>query len=108
MKLFKRRAKPDSQPEGVKGMDPAEAADSAQTSAGEEGEVTAEGADQGRAGPGGASSTARDFSDALRASAERAQPQPGAVYGGVGQPRLRQKAAGPRVVGGARGAVDHG
>tara|TARA_B100001063_G_scaffold49773_1_gene43785 strand:- start:80 stop:1180 length:1101 start_codon:yes stop_codon:yes gene_type:complete len=46
MKLFKRRAKPDSQPEGVKGMDPAQAADSAQTSAGEEGEVTAEGAGQ--------------------------------------------------------------
>lgn len=47
MKLFQRRAKPDSQPQGVnKGMDPAEAADSAQTSAVEEGEVTAEGADQ--------------------------------------------------------------
>lgn len=51
MKLFKRRAKPDSQPEGVKGMNPNEAPDSAQASVVAEGEAA--GADQGLQAPAG-------------------------------------------------------
>jgi fused signal recognition particle receptor len=53
MKLFKRRAKPDSQPEGGKDVDPAEAADSAQTLAVEESEVAVEGAAEGVQAPVG-------------------------------------------------------
>ena len=51
MKLFKRRAKPDSQPGGLEGIDSAGAADSAQRTVVEECDVAAEGADEGRPAP---------------------------------------------------------
>ena len=75
MKLFKRRAKPDIQSESVKGLDPAEAADSAQTSMIEEGGVAVEAAVQVPVGQAAPPETSATLFGRLRSGLSRSRGQ---------------------------------